>query len=481
MSATDAPRIAIVGAGFSGIGMAHTLKQNGFTNVRIFERAADAGGVWHHNTYPGAACDIPSRLYSFSFAPKPDWSQRYAVQAEIKRYLHDCIQRFDLQSQIHYQHEVLRAEWNEQQQWTLHFNDQESYTADILIIACGILSKPQWPSIQGINEFTGQKIHTALWPKEFNADNKRVAVIGTGATAIQVIPELAKQAKQLVVFQRSAPHVLLKFDWAYSSISKALLKAIPFFNRVTYRSLHTWYELRGFAFHSMDWSLSIYHYWVELIRWLQVRDKTLRDKLKPTEPLGCKRVLISNNYYPALQRANVILEADSITRLTSNAIETKSGKNHAVDAIVFATGFTTSPYFSQFELIGRGGQSLQQAWEKETSAYLGISAHGFPNAFFIYGPNTNLSHNSIPYMLESQFPFILQAVQHYVSNKKPVEVKAEAQHRFDQKTQNRLKDLVWQQCQSWYLDENGRNTHNWPGSTWSYRRAARVFDVSDFV
>jgi cation diffusion facilitator CzcD-associated flavoprotein CzcO len=481
MTTSDSPRIAIIGAGFSGIGMAHTLRQNGFHNLRIFERSADAGGVWQANTYPGAACDVPSRLYSFSFAPKADWSRRYAGQAEIQQYLKDCINRFELQPQIQYQAEVKRAEYTDRNTWLLYFSDGTQYESDLMIIACGILSKPQWPQIDELDQYKGEKIHTAQWPKSFNIEGKRIAVIGTGATAIQVIPELAKRAKQVLVFQRSAPHVLLKFDWNYSSLSKWLLKKIPLLNRLAYRSLHTWYELRGFAFHSMQWALSPYRYWVDFVRWLQVSDKKLREQLTPTDPLGCKRVLISNDYYPAMQRSNVQLETKRIHSLDSHAIQLEDGQQHEVDAIVFATGFVTSPYFTQFELIGRNGISLQDTWSKQTSAYLGISAHGFPNAFFLYGPNTNLSHNSIPYMLESQFPFVLQAVQHYAQNKKPVEVRQERQQKFDNTTQQQLTSLIWQQCRSWYLDKNGRNTHNWPGSTWAYRKAASKFNAVDFV
>lgn len=476
------PRIALIGAGFSGIGMARQLLRQGFEDITIFERAEAAGGVWQANGYPGAACDVPSRLYCFSFAPNPDWSRRYAPQAEIQAYLQDCIRRFGIGDRIRYGKRLRQAEYDEdRRQWQLHFDDGERVDADVLIIGAGILSEPKVPTIPGLADFAGPVLHTARWRQDFDPIGKRIGVIGTGASAIQAIPELAKSAARLEVFQRSAPHVLSKFDWAYPSWVRRLRGALPFLDRLSYRLLQIGYELRGYAFHAQRWTLKPYDALTALQRWFAIRDATLRRKLTPRDPLGCKRVLISDRYYPAMQRGNVGLHTEAIAAVESTGIRMQDGRLLPLDALVLATGFVTSPFFSQCELIGRDAMPLSQAWRARASAWHGLCVPGFPDAFFLYGPNTNLGHNGIPYMLESQFGFVLQALQHRARSGRAVEVREDAMRRFDAEMQRRLADGVWQHCRNWYVDEQGNDTHNWPGSTWEYRRRTRRLDARDFL
>ncbi|MEE3169461.1 MAG: NAD(P)/FAD-dependent oxidoreductase [Pseudomonadota bacterium] len=477
------PAIVIIGTGFGGLGMAITLKQAGYTNLTILEKAGDVGGTWRDNTYPGAACDVQSHFYSFSFEPKHDWSRKFGLQQEILGYMHHCVEKYQLGDHFRFNAEVASARFDDQSnRWTLTLATGEQLLADVVITATGQLNQPAWPRLEGLERFQGRMFHSARWHHDYDLTNKRVAVIGTGASAIQFVPEIAPRVKHLSLFQRSAAWVLPKPDRPFKPWEQTLFRKLPAWDRL-YRYLIYWKnESRALAFTRFNGLLEVFANQARREARKHVTDPDKLAHIIPDYQIGCKRILISNDWYPAINQPNVDLVTDPIESIDEQGVQTRSGRHYPVDAIICGTGFRASEFLSPIEVTGRGGKSLNEAWQTGASAFKGITVSGFPNLFMLYGPNTNLAHNSIVYMLESQFRYIrtcINALQKYPGA--AMDVRQDRQDRFTQVIQQGLQHSVWSSgCTSWYLDENGHNSINWPGFTFTYRLATRRVDTADY-
>ena len=468
----------IVGAGFGGLGMAMRLKQRGEQRFVILERAHDVGGCWRDNTYPGAACDIPSHLYSFSFEPSWRWTRAYATQPEILAYLRACAAKYDLAAQLRFGVEVRGAVFDAASGlWTVDTGG-EPLRARSLVIACGQLSRPAYPRISGLERFAGTQFHSARWDHDVDLTGKRVAVIGTGASAIQFVPAIAPRVGQLHLFQRSPPHVIPKPDRAFRGWERALVRRLPAVGTARRARIYVNNEARAvtLAFPRLT---AGYEWLFRRHLERQIRDPELRRKLTPDYPIGCKRVLISNDYYPAVTRPNVEVVTDAIREVTPRGVVTGDGRERAVDAIIHGTGFTANEFLAPMTIRGLRG-TLDEAWRGGAEAYLGMTIAGFPNLFVLYGPNTNLGHNSIIYMLESQFEYVMQALAE-LHRVRHLDVKPEVQRSFNTSLQQQLADSVWAgDCTSWYKTADGKLTNNWPGYTFTYRRRTRTLELADY-
>ena len=475
-------RVAIIGSGFSGLGMAIRLKQAGIDDFVVFERASDLGGTWRDNTYPGCQCDVESNLYSYSFAPSPTWSRTYAPQAEIWDYLRACAQRFAVDPHIRYRHEVQSATWDgAAARWRIETSGGP-YSAGVLVAAAGPLSEPSVPAIPGLNEFPGPHFHTANWDHGVDLSAKRVAVVGTGASAIQLVPRIQPKVAQLYLFQRTPPWVLPHRDRKVRRIARALYRAIPGWQRLVRTGVYWSRELFVIPFmkvtpDSVPERLARGH----LDK--QVADPALRTRLTPRYAIGCKRILISNDYYPAIQQPNVELVTDDISEVRGRSIVTCDGHEREVDVIILATGFRVTEMPFARRVVGREGRRLGDEWSASATAYRGTTVAGFPNLFLLLGPNTGLGHTSVLLMLEAQLSYVMGCLR-YLERKRmaAIEVRPEAQEAFNARVQSRLRDTVWNAggCRSWYLDSSGRNTTIWPGTSWSYARLLRRFDPAAY-
>ncbi len=475
-------RVAIVGAGFSGLGLAIRLKQQGIDDFVVLERAADVGGTWRDNTYPGCACDVQSHLYSFSFAPNPRWSHAYSPQPEILAYLRDCARRFGVTPHICWNAEVLHASWDEdRRQWRIT-TTRGTLTAQILVLGNGPLSEPSIPTLPGLDRFQGTVFHSARWRHDYDLAGKRVAVIGTGASAIQFVPRIQPQVARLTLFQRTPPWVLPRLDHPISERWRALFHSLPLAQRFARSAIYLQRELLvpGFTQRTRllqrAEALALRH----LER--QVADPTLRAKLTPGYRLGCKRILLSDDFYPALTQENVEVVTERIGEVCPTGVMTEDGVERPVDAIIFATGFHVTDMPAAAFIHGRGGQTLADAWRDGPRAYLGATVAGFPNLFLMIGPNTGLGHSSMIFMIESQLAYILDCLR--LMDKRhvqAVEVRGEAQTSFNEEMQRRMSHTVWTSgCSSWYLDATRHNSTLWPGFTWEYRRRTRRFDAAHY-
>lgn len=473
----------IIGAGFGGIGMAIQLKKSGKSDFQIWEKASDFGGCWRDNTYPGAACDVPSHLYSYSFAPKKDWQYRFARQPEILSYIQQCAQQYQVISHLRFDHGVRSAEFNtERQLWVIEAENGNKITARYLITATGQLNRPLIPNFSGLDDFKGEHFHSAQWRHDIDLTGKTVAVIGTGASAIQFVPEISKIAAQVTLFQRSAPYVLPKPDRAYTPWEHALLKWVPGLQKLSRVKTYLQYESRvlGFRFHEHLMKIMAGQ-WARYMK-SQIKDPELRKALTPNYPMGCKRILLANNYYETMKRNNVSLCSDGISSVNDSGIIDNNGQHHPVDVIIYATGFKATEFLVPMTITGANGQSLHDVWKNGAEAYLGINVQGFPNLFMLYGPNTNLGHNSIIYMLESQFRYILSAIKYQEKGGfRSIDVLATPQRAFNENIQTKIKNTVWNQgCHSWYITDEGKNTVNWPTFTFNYRRMTSEFHPNDY-
>lgn len=468
--------IAVIGAGFSGIGVTVSLRRAGLLDVTVYERSQDVGGVWRDNTYPGAACDVPSHLYSFSFAPEGRWSKRFAEQPEIHAYLQRVAVEHGVLPHVRFGRDVADAHWDGRR-WTLTFSDGSTAQHDVVITACGQLSRPSYPEVPGREDFAGTAFHSAGWDHEHDLAGKRVVVLGTGASAIQFVPEVAKQAAHVTLLQRSAPYVVPKPDRTYSVTVKAALARFPLLLKADRLRTFLTNEPRSLGF-NIDPRFVAGHR-VRFLRHLakQIPDPELRTALTPTEAMGCKRVLQSNDWYAALRRPNVEVVTQAVARIVPEGVVTADGMLHEADTIIYGTGFTATDLLAPMT-ITTPSRTLGQAWERGAEGYLGSAVAGFPNLFLLYGPNTNLGHNSIILMLESQFRWIVQAVAQ-VPQGGSVAVRPEVQERYNAWLQKRLARTVFAQgCRSWYLTPDGRNTQNWPATTLEFRRRTRRLDPS---
>lgn len=468
--------VIIIGAGFGGIGMAVALRREGTDDIVILEKGSDVGGVWRDNTYPGAACDVPSHLYSFSFEPNPDWSHVFSRQPEIHAYLRHCASKYDILRHIRFGAEVASADYDEAAaRWRVTLRDGSGLTAAQLISATGQLSRPALPNLPGRDSFRGESFHSATWNHDCDLRGKRVAVIGTGASAIQFVPAIAGKPKHISVFQRSPAYIMARPDRPYGALQKALFRHVPGLAKGYRGFIYLHYESRALAFTRFRglMSLAVGLPFRRLLR-RQVRDADLRARLTPDYPIGCKRILLSSDYLATMARPDVSVITRAVRAITPTGVETADGQRHEADVIIYGTGFAATEFLSPMRVTGRGGQELNQAWQRGAQAYLGMTVPGFPNFFMLYGPNTNLGHNSIVYMLESQIAHILR-IRRAMRERGAgaVEVDAGRYQRYNAGIQRDLGRTVWQGCNSWYVDANGHNSTNWPGFTLSYRWLTR--------
>ncbi|WP_018657781.1 flavin-containing monooxygenase [Actinomadura flavalba] len=479
-----APRdVVIIGAGFGGIGMAVTLKRAGIDDVLVLEKASGLGGTWRDNTYPGAACDVPSHLYSFSFAPEHGWSRRFSEQPEILRYLERVAREHGVLPHIRFGTEVRGARYDADAALWHVDTDAGQVDARVLISACGQLNRPALPAIEGRDTFTGPSFHSARWDHGADLAGKRVAVLGTGASAVQIVPEIARTAAHVDLYQRSAPYVIAKPDRRYPGWTRALLRAVPPVQALSRARDYAQYESRALAFIQYPKLMKVMERRFHRTLAGQVADPGLRAVLTPGYPMGCKRILISNDYYPALTRPDVDVVTAPIERIVPDGVVTRDGIRRPADVLIHATGFAASGFLAPMRITGRDGRELREVWRDGAEAHLGITVHGFPNLFLLYGPYTNLGHNSIIYMLESQFRYVLGALtamrRHGLEW---IEVRADAQRAFGRRMQDRLRTTIFAAgCESWYQTSDGKVVNNWPGFTFAYRRATRRPDPRHFT
>ena len=476
------PSVLIVGTGFGGIGTAIELKRAGFTDFTLLERAEEPGGVWRDNTYPGAACDIPSPLYSFSYEPNPHWPRRYSEQPDIHAYLRRVIAKYGLEPHIRYGAEVTSAAFDEDSAtWRVETSDGDTLTADVFVPAVGQLSRPVLPDIPGRDSFAGPAFHSARWDHGADLRGKRVAVIGTGASAIQFVPEIRKHAEHVTVFQRTPPYILAKNDTGYRAWQRRLFERLPATQLFGRLRIFLLAEYATYAMTRHPLLAKPFELRTAQLRRRHIKDPALRAKLKPDYPLGCKRILFTNDYLPALAAPNVDVETAKISEITANGVRTGDGVEHEADVLVYGTGFAAKDFLGKIKVLGLGGRSLAETWSGGARAYLGIAVPGFPNMFCVYGPNTNLGAGSIIYMIERQARYIRQAVELLARpGVSYMDVHEEVEARYDAEIQGRLGGTVWSACESWYRREDGRVTTNWPGLVSEYDRRTRLLDAADY-
>jgi cyclohexanone monooxygenase len=472
--------VLVIGSGFAGLGTAIRLAQQGRDDFLVVERGSEVGGTWRDNTYPGAACDVPSHLYSYSFELNPNWSRSFSPQPEIQQYLRDTAQKYGVVDKHLFNTDVTRAAWDEATQRWLVDTTNGGFSANVLIGAVGALAEPALPDITGIDTFAGQIFHSSRWNHDADLTGKRVALIGTGASAIQIGPALAGKVGRLDVYQRTAPWVLPRGDRPYTKLERLAFKHVPFAQRLSREAIYWARELLVLGFAYQPRLLHAVQKIAERHLDRSIEDPKLRGAVTPTWQIGCKRMLISNDWYPLLARDDVDLVTDGIAEIRPNAIVTKDGTVREVDAIVVATGFhvTDSPTFER--IVGAEGRSLADVWrDKGQQAYKGAAVHGFPNMLFVIGPNTGLGHSSMVYMAESHINYVASALdemdRHGLAT---FDVREDVQRTYNEKLQDRMGSTIWTTggCASWYMDAHGRNTTLWPSFTFAFRRMTRKFD-----
>lgn len=476
-------QIAIIGSGFGGLGAAIELKRAGITDFVIFERADDVGGTWRDNSYPGCACDVESHLYSFSFAPNPDWTRSFSPQPEIWSYLKRCARDFLILPHIRFHHDVRTAAWDDAaQHWRIE-TSQGTYTAAVLVMASGALSAPAVPRLVGLDNFKGRVFHSARWDHDYELRGRRVAVIGTGASAVQFVPEIQPVVARLHLFQRTPPWIVPRRDRALTLAERRLFRRFPAAQRAARGAIYLFREL---------FLLSFRHLWlarrVERLARRHLRrsvpDAALRDRLTPDYRIGCKRILLSNDYLPALTHPNVEVVTEAVAEVRALSIVDRSGTERPVDAIIFGTGFeVTDPPLARY-IRGRDGRTLAEVWAGSPKAHVGTTVAGFPNFFILMGPNTGLGHNSVVYMIEAQIKHLLAALDHMRRHgATAIEPRAEAQSTFVHDVQRRMAGTVWLDggCASWYLDSTGRNSTLWPDFSWRFRRRVARLNTDEYA
>jgi cation diffusion facilitator CzcD-associated flavoprotein CzcO len=462
--------IVVVGGGFGGVGAAAILRRSGYQDVTVFERGERVGGVWHHNTYPGAACDVPSHLYEFSFAPNPRWSRRYSPQAEIQAYLEDVARDHGVLDRIRTSTEVQSARW-EGGRWVLE-TSAGTHEADVLLTACGQLSVPSVPPIPGLDGFEGPRFHTAEWRHDVDLAGRRVAVVGTGCSAIQVVPAIQPIVEHVDVYQRSPGWTIPKMDFAYGERAQRLFERFPAVQRLDRTALFAFFEVGTAALTSKAWLRPGFR---AIARWQinkAIDDPELRAKVTPRDEVGCKRIMLTDDWYPTLTRPNVELVSDRIAEVTPTAVRTEDGRERPADVLVLATGFKTHGFVAPMEVVGAEGRTLADAWSPTARAYLGMSVPGFPNMFLLYGPHTNGGSGSVIYTIEAGMGHVLAALQELErAGAQSIEVRREAADAFDRELREALAGTVWHSgCTNWYIDENGNDPNQWPWLWSTYRR-----------
>ncbi|MGC5013177.1 flavin-containing monooxygenase [Streptosporangium sp. DT93] len=465
------PGITIIGSGFAGLGMAIKLKEAGYHDFVILEKAGELGGTWRDNTYPGCACDVPSHMYSFSYELNPGWSRMFSPQAEIRDYLRSCAVRYGLEPHLRFGREVVGLEYDDAaRDWRVSLAGGERFTTNAVISAIGALHVPSLPDIPGRETFTGPSFHSAGWDHSADLTGRRVAVVGTGASAVQFVPRLARQASRLHLFQRTPPWIQPKPDFAFSPRARRLL-ALPGAARALRTSIYWALETRALGFAVDPRLMRVHEASARRHLAAQVPDPELRARLTPDYTIGCKRILISNDYYPALTRDNVEVITDGVREIRESSIVDARGRETEVDAIVYGTGFKVTDALNEQRIVGRDGRKIQEAWQGGVEAYYGITTTGFPNLFFLLGPNTGLGHNSVVFMIEAQVRYVLDCLRLLSrTGARALDVRPEAQRAYNDRLRARLERLVWSEggCRSWYLDEHGVNRTIWPGFTFEY-------------
>ena len=481
--------VLIVGAGFSGIGMGIKLLEAGMKNFLVIEKSDDLGGTWYENRYPGCACDVPAHLYSFSFERNPGWTRMFAGQQEIWQYLKSCVQRYGLAPYICFNTRFREAAWNESAgRWriTASGNSRDNLTirARVLISGMGALHVPHYPEIPGVERFSGPSFHSATWRSDVDLSGKTVAVIGTGASAIQFIPHVAPRVGKLYIFQRTPPWIVPRLDFGISEKWRERFRRVPTL---------TW-AIRQLLFFSLEWRVLSFlgdrlvrEYFQRIAhRHLErsVSEPKLRAALTPRYQIGCKRILLSDDFYPTFKRRNVELVTDRIAEVRERSVVTQDGVERPVDVLIYGTGFHVTDQFIGMKLFGRGGIEIHDAWRKRMSAYLGVTVSGFPNFFMLLGPNTGLGHNSVVLMIEAQVGYVMKCLKLMRQrNISAMEVRAESQQHFVANLHDHMARTVWQSggCRSWYQDtRTGENTTLWPGSVIQYFRAMRSVSTSEY-
>ncbi|HEX4225364.1 MAG TPA: NAD(P)/FAD-dependent oxidoreductase [Pseudonocardiaceae bacterium] len=475
--------VVIVGAGLGGIAAAIELKRHGFSDVVLLDAADGVGGTWRYNDYPGAACDVPSHLYSYSFARRSTWSRLCSPREEILRYVEQVADVFEISEQVRTRSRVTACEWDDAaRHWVVRTEGSGVLRAGAVVLATGQLNQPAFPAIDGLDTFAGHSFHSARWDHDYDLTGKRVAVIGTGASAVQFVPPVAEQVGRLSVFQRTGNWILPRRNNVYPASFAALFRLFPILGTI-------WRQL---LFHSLELLTAWIRHprtlghlgriWSELFMRMQLRDPETRRKAWPNYTFGCKRILFSSAFLPALQRNNVELVTEKITRMTPAGPQTEDGRVHEVDCVIYGTGFRTTRFMFPMEITGIGGRTLREAWADGPRAHLGIAVSGFPSLFVMYGPNTNTSGGSIIFFLEAQARYVRQAMQ-LVRERAvaAVDVRAETMAASTDAVQRRFAGTAWLSCQSWYRDASGRIVTNWPGYMREYGNATSRLDPAEFT
>ncbi|WP_103354053.1 NAD(P)/FAD-dependent oxidoreductase [Amycolatopsis sp. CA-128772] len=482
---TERFKVVIVGTGFSGLGQAIQLEKAGIRDYVILEKATEVGGTWRDNSYPGCACDVQSHMYSFSYEQNPDWSRSFSPQPEIFGYLKGVADKYRLREKIRFGVELTGAHWDERERrWTATTKDGREFVAQFLVSGVGGLHIPQVPELPGIDAFEGQTWHSARWNHEYDLRGKRVAVVGTGASAVQFVPKIAPDVAELTLFQRTPPWIMPKPDHAMPSWAQTLFKRVPGTQRLYRNALYWLLEARAIGFNGHPAIMKAGELIAKRNIAKGIKDRALRKKVTPDYTMGCKRVLISNDYYPALGRPNVDVVTDGIQQVKAHSIVDSAGVEHEVDAIVYGTGFKVTDALEYLDITGVDGRNLAKEWATEgMRTHKGITVSGFPNLFFLLGPNTALGHNSVVFMIESQARYVVDAIKLADSRgAAALDVRPGVQDEFQREIQDKLVKGVWTQggCKSWYLDAQGVNRTIWPGFTWRYWLETRKVDPADY-
>ncbi|MFE1444498.1 flavin-containing monooxygenase [Streptomyces sp. NPDC058739] len=478
-------RVAVIGSGFGGLGAAVRLRREGITDFVVLERAGGVGGTWRDNSYPGCACDVPSHLYSFSFAPNPDWPRTFSGQEHIRAYLEHVTDTFGLRPHIRFDSEVELMTWDtEKLLWRIE-TSSGTLTADVVVSATGPLSDPKIPEIPGLDSFPGKVFHSARWDHDYDLRGKRVAMVGTGASAIQIVPAIQPQVASLTLFQRTPPWVMPRMDRAISGVERSLHRALPFTTQLRRGLLWGIRELQVQAFTKRPNELGLVERLARQNIARAVKDPALRARLTPDYRIGCKRILLSNTYYPALARPNVDVVAGGLREVRGSTLVAADGTEAEVDAIVFGTGFHVTDMPIAERVVGADGTTLAEHWKGGMEALRGASAAGFPNWMTIIGPNTGLGNSSMILMIRSQLNYMADYLRQLgvLGGRAALDARPSAVGAWNRRVQDRMRRTVWNTggCTSWYLDADGRNTTIWPGTTTEFRRATRRVDLAEYA
>jgi len=477
------PRVAIIGSGFGGLGLGARLRQAGIETFTIFEKADDVGGTWRDNTYPGAACDVPSHLYSLSFAPKHDWSRRFPEQSEIHDYLRGVRDRFGLGPHLRLGTEVTELRYDEDRNgWDVHLADGSVERFDVVVSATGQLNQPYTPDLPGLDGFRGERFHSARWRHDLDLTGKDVAVVGIGASAIQFVPEVAKVARSVTLVQRSVNYVAPKPDGPFSPRAVRAFETVPGLDRLYRASIWARFEARWLLFRKGSRAAATAERAFRSRLGKAVSDDLPAEALLPDYPIGCRRILISNDWYPTVLSPHVSVVTGGVERIEPDGVRA-GGELHRADVLIFGTGFTATDFLLPMRVTGRCGRDLHEGWRDGAEAHLGLTVAGFPNLFLLYGPNTNLGHNSIIFMLERQIGYVLSCLRRlHDHGLAAIEVRSDAQADSNRRLADELDDTVWAaDCHSWYKTEGGRITNNWSGPTYRYWLRTLKPRWSDYV